>query len=120
MPEVLVVEDQPMAAISTGRTLTKEGITVINAAGGPQAIELLKQRSFDLIITDLMMPGIDGVELVTWLKANPERAGIPIIVLSSRTDEFARTQIYNAGADAYLEKPLVAFELMLKVRQLLR
>lgn len=101
------------------RILSKEQLTVFNAANGAQAIELLKQRSFDIIVSDLLMPGIDGVGLVEWLKATPERADIPIIIVSSRTDEYSHTQVLKAGADAYLEKPLIAFELMLKVRQLL-
>jgi CheY-like chemotaxis protein len=89
------------------------------AADGEAAMSALGREPFDLLIADYSMPGIDGLDLVRELRANPHIREIPVLVTSARVGEGVRQQALSAGADDYIEKPFTAIELMETIGRLL-
>lgn len=105
--------------MSIGRALKKEGYSITNAHNARAAMELLKDATYHLVITDITMPGLSGLDLLDWIKATPATQQVPVIVISSNRDEHSRLSALEAGATAYLEKPITPFELLIKVRQVI-
>jgi CheY-like chemotaxis protein len=89
------------------------------AADGAAALSALRREPFDLLLTDSTLPGIDGLELVRELRANPQIRETPVLVTSARVGEGMRQQALSAGADGYIEKPFTAIELMETIGRLL-
>ena len=100
--------------------LENEGYLTLAAAYGEEALTSIAQHAPDLILLDIMMPDMDGYQLVSLLKANPATSNIPIIMVTALTDPSARLAGLNAGAEEYLTKPVDRTELTLRVRNLLR
>lgn len=101
---ILIVEDDRTSALILKQTLTKAGYKVTTAYDGYKALEALQQQSFDAILTDWMMPGMDGIELIR--KVCARKAELPLmIVISARSSEEGRDQALIAGAHHYLAKP---------------
>jgi CheY-like chemotaxis protein len=114
-PRVLVVEDEPDL-----RELLSPTCEVLTAADGQAALELLsRENSVDLVTTDAMMPRLSGTELVAWLRADPARAGLPVLMLTARADESHRLSALPVGVDDYLTKPFAPAELLARVQVLL-
>lgn len=90
--------------------------TVETASDGIEALELTRQRRFDLLLADVMMPGLDGIELLRAVRSDPRTSTMPVIMLSARAGEEARIEGLEAGADDYLVKPFMARELVARVR----
>jgi CheY-like chemotaxis protein len=103
-PSVLVVEDSRTVRELHRGLLAAGGYHVRTAADGGEALELLADRSADAVVTDLEMPGVDGVELTRSIRSRPELADIGVVVVSSRQDADARQASLGAGADLYLVK----------------
>jgi len=103
---ILVVDDSATVRKFVAASLNIKGFRVVTAADGVEALERMPAEKFDLIITDLNMPDMDGFEFIRTLRETPEYRDIPIIVLSSYTDLKNKDLALEMGALAYLEKPL--------------
>jgi two-component system response regulator MprA len=121
--DILVVEDEPGIAGFIRRGLIFEGFRVEVAEDGPAALVALRERPPDLIVLDLMLPGIDGIELCRRVRAAEAADGspaLPILILTARDAVTDRVAGLNAGADDYLVKPFAFEELLARIRALLR
>lgn len=116
-PYVLVVEDDPHISEVVVRYLTLEGLEVEAVADGRDALDAANARWPDLVVLDLMLPGLDGLEVCRRLRA---RAPIPVIMLTARGDEEDRVLGLELGADDYVVKPFSPRELTARVRAVLR
>jgi CheY-like chemotaxis protein len=105
---ILVVDDSATVRKFVAASLNMKGFRVITAGDGVEALERMPSEKFDLIITDLNMPDMDGYEFIRTLRETPEYHDIPIIVLSSMTDLKDKDLALESGALAFLEKPLSA------------
>jgi len=116
-PRVLIVEDDPTISEVVVRYLEREGIEVEAVADGRDALEVAAQRWPDLVVLDLMLPGIDGLEVCRRLRS---RGPVPIIMLTARGEEEDRVLGLELGADDYVVKPFSPRELTARVRAVLR
>ena len=119
-PEVLVVEDEPDIRALIVHHLTRDGFRCRTAADGAEALARLRSGVPDLVVLDLMLPGMDGLELTRRMRAEPAWAGLPIIMLTAKADEVDRIVGLELGADDYVAKPFSPKELMARVRAVLR
>ena len=114
---ILVVDDEPQITRVLKTTLSSHGYGIRTAADGDEALQMMKEGSPDLLITDLRMPSMDGLELCRQVRATSQ---IPIIVLSVRGEERTKVEALDAGADDYVTKPFSTNELLARVRAALR
>lgn len=117
---ILIVDDEERNRKLLQVLLCADGYRTEHAANAEEALIAVAQSSPDLILLDVMMPGMNGYELATILKANPVTLNIPIIMLTAQVDRSARLLGLKAGAEEFLTKPFEATELSLRVRNLLR
>ena len=117
MPTVLVVDDERRIATIARDYLTRAGFTVFVAGDGAKAIDLARQERPDLIVLDLGLPRIDGLEVARTLRRESD---VPIVMLTARVDESDRLQGFDVGADDYITKPFSPRELIARVRAVLR
>ena len=117
---VLVVEDDPDIAELVARYLEKAGYAATRVSSGRYALDAVRAKAPDLIVLDVMLPGIDGLEVCRLLRANEHTAHIPLIMLTARAEESERIVGLEIGADDYLAKPFSPNELVARVRALLR
>ncbi|HPZ43055.1 MAG TPA: response regulator transcription factor [Bacillota bacterium] len=115
--KILAVDDDPKILKILLHTLRKEGFEVITAASGEEALEKARKYSPDLVILDIMMPGMDGFETFQKLKALHD---VPVVILSARSDEVDRVVGFRMGVDDYQTKPFSPTELALRVKAILR
>ena len=115
---VLVIEDDQKIADFVARGLTAAGFIVDRCESGEQAFELMTQQAFDVAILDLMLPGIDGLEILKKLRTR--RADPPVIVLSAKRTVDNRVECLASGADDYITKPFAFAELLARVQAVLR
>ncbi len=118
--QILVVDDEQDILELIRHTLNKEGYEVHVAANGQQAVEKAKKIKPSLILMDVMMPVMDGMEACRQLKEDPETATLPIIFLTARSEEFAELAGFEAGADDYISKPIRSRVLLSRIRAILR
>ncbi len=116
---ILVAEDEPEIRANLGRLLRLEGFEVSLAAGGKQALQLLQARLPDLVLTDLMMPGMDGRQLLRTLRGDPRTARLPVVFLSARVDAGEMQDALAGGASGYVTKPFQRAPLLACIRGLL-
>lgn len=116
---ILVAEDDKDIALLITRILKNEGYFFRYAENGEKALELISKQQPQLIITDIMMPQMDGLELIKAIRADEDTSHIPIIVVSARTDSSDRISGIDIGAEAYMGKPFIPDELLMMVRRLL-
>jgi DNA-binding response OmpR family regulator len=116
-PTVLVVEDEPTVAEVVSVYLERAGYRVVVASDGQEALEILESQSPDLVVLDLTLPEVDGLEITRWLRARGE---VPIIMLTARRDEVDRILGLELGADDYMVKPFSPQELVSRVKAVLR
>src|SRR5688572_1337431 len=119
-PVVLVVEDEQNIRELVSLHLKLEKITPVEASDGTAALELARSQRFDLLILDLMLPGIDGVTLCRAIRRDSPNADAPILMLTARREESDKVLGLDSGADDYLTKPFGVRELMARIRALLR
>lgn len=107
MPSILVVEDSATMRSLLCSTLEEIGasVKITEAASGFEALRLLPRGSFDLIVTDINMPDVNGLELVSFVKNDPSYRSTPLIIVSTEGSERDREKGLGLGADAYLVKP---------------
>lgn len=114
---ILVVDDDPALSEMVGLVLEAEGFTPAFCADGAQAVEKFRSERPDLILLDLMLPGMDGIQIARAIRAE---SGVPIIMLTARTDTQDVVAGLEAGADDYVSKPFKPEELMARIRTRLR
>jgi two-component system KDP operon response regulator KdpE len=114
---ILVVDDEPQITRVLKTTLSSQGYGVRTASDGDEALQMLKEWTPDLVITDLRMPNLGGLELCRQIRA---KSRIPIIVLSVKGEERVKVEALDAGADDYVTKPFGVHELLARVRATLR
>ena len=119
-PEVLVVEDEINIRELIALHLKLEQMTPVEAADGTVGLQLAQSRRFDLVILDLMLPGIDGVTVCRAIRRESPNADTPILMLTARREESDKVLGLDSGADDYLTKPFGVRELMARVRAQLR
>lgn len=117
MGTILIVEDDPNIRKLVRVNLTKRGYSVSEAEDSHQAISNFEAEPVDLVVLDLMLPGLSGVDVCKWIRA---RSDVPIIVLSARIEEDLKVAALDAGADDYVTKPFGSEELMARIRAFLR
>jgi len=120
MKRVLVVEDDPDIVELIAHYLRAEGLEVKAASDGRLALERLRAGAHDLVILDLQLPGLDGLSLCAELRKDKRTRGLPVIMLTARSDEADRVIGLELGADDYVVKPFSPKELVARVRALLR
>src|SRR3954453_16686400 len=117
---ILIVEDDPDIADLVRRYLDKAGFITERAASGREALQAIGARPPELVVLDLMLPQLDGLEVCRLRRASEATAAIPIIMLTARADESERIVGLELGADDYVAKPFSPSELVARVRALLR
>jgi len=117
---VLVVEDEANIRELLALHLRLEELSPMEAADGTTGLELARTRPFDLIVLDLMLPGVDGVTVCRAIRRDSMNADTPILMLTARREESDKVLGLDSGADDYLTKPFGIRELMARVRALLR
>lgn len=117
---VLVVEDVPSEGALMRHYLQESGCRVISATSAQDALVRVAQRPPDVIVTDIIMPGMSGFELCRSLKQHPETAHVPIVICSSKNQDIDRLWGMKQGADAYLPKPYTQQQLVNTVSSVMR
>ena len=118
--KVLVVEDEPNIRELVALHLRVEGLTVVEAASGDEAVRLSESDRFDLIVLDLMLPKVDGMTVCRSIRRQSENNDVPILMLTARREESDKVLGLESGADDYLTKPFGVREFVARVRALLR
>ncbi|HEX5397289.1 MAG TPA: response regulator [Candidatus Limnocylindria bacterium] len=119
-PLILAVDDEPANLVLLAKLLRHQGYDVIEAVDGPSALEAVNEQRPDLVCLDVMMPGMDGVEVCQRLRRQPEHAGLPILLLTALNRPEDRARGLEAGANDFLSKPFDESELSARLRSLLR
>jgi two-component system KDP operon response regulator KdpE len=114
---ILVVDDEPQITRVLKTTLSSRGYAIRTACDGDEAVQVMKDWAPDMVITDLRMPNMNGLELCRYVRKN---SAIPIIVLSVKGEEKIKIEALDAGADDYITKPFSVDELLARVRAALR
>ena len=117
---ILIVDDSATVRKFVATSLNLKGYKVIAAADGMEALEKMPLENVDLVITDLNMPDMDGFEFIKTLQETPEFKHIPIIILSSITDEEDKKRGYQLGAISYIEKPFSIEKIQKEVERALQ
>ena len=118
-PRLLIVEDEPALQKVLAIRLGIEGFEVRTASDGQEALELIREEVPDLVVTDLMMPVMDGAELTRSIKGDPKLRAIPVMILTALKEQRERDHLMALGADAFAAKPYNSVELTAKIKELL-
>ncbi|MBF0318178.1 MAG: response regulator [Nitrospirae bacterium] len=118
--KVIVVDDEKDIVELISYNLAKEGFHVTSSFNGEDGLNKIKAQRFDLIILDLMLPGIQGIDLCKTLKSSEETAAVPIIMVTAKSEEFDKVLGLEMGADDYITKPFSIRELLARVKAVLR
>jgi two-component system phosphate regulon response regulator PhoB len=119
-PRILVVDDEPEAVELVEFNLAQAGYSVITAGDGAEALKKARSAQPSLIVLDLMLPEVDGLEVCKMLRRDPATAAIPIVMLTAKAAEIDRVLGLELGADDYITKPFSPRELVLRVKRLLQ
>jgi DNA-binding response OmpR family regulator len=116
MVHILIIEDDPEAAHILELSLRREGFKISIAMDGAQGLSIIEGSRPDVVLLDLMMPDIDGFEVMKRTRANPATADTPIIIVSARTHEADKLMAKQLGATSYLTKPYRRADLLAAIR----
>ena len=119
-PKILVVDDEPDALELLGFKLREAGFAPIFATDGLKALAAVRAERPDLVVLDLMLPELDGLEVCKLMRRDPATAGIPVLMLTAKAAEMDRVVGLELGADDYVTKPYSPRELVLRIRKLLK
>ena len=119
-PTILLVDDDPDIREFVTFNLAKEGYNVVTAKDGAEGVEAVKKHRPDLVLLDVMMPGMDGIEACEAIRTNPDIASTLIAFLSARGEDYSQVAGFDAGADDYITKPILPKVLVSRVKALLR
>jgi DNA-binding response OmpR family regulator len=117
--EILIVDDEPSIVVPIQFLMEQQGYSVIVAENGHDALDLIYKYNPDLVLLDIMLPGIDGYEVCEIVRLNPKLRGIKIIFLTAKGREVEIAKGLALGADAYITKPFSNAELVAKVKSVL-
>ncbi len=120
MKKILVIEDEKDLSDLLAFNLEKEGFRALCALTGPEGLAVAQEELPDLILLDLMLPGMMGTEICTALRRTSKTAAIPVLMLTARGEEIDRVVGFEVGADDYIVKPFSMRELLLRIRAILR
>lgn len=120
MQKILIVDDEEDIAELLSYNLVREGFAAVVAHDGETALRLIKKENPDLVLLDLMLPGMNGLDVCKSVRRNPETARLPIIMLTAKSDEIDKVTGLELGADDYITKPFGVKELIARVRSILR
>jgi DNA-binding response OmpR family regulator len=120
MERVLIVDDDPDIVRLVRYNLSHSGYDVQSAASGREALELVEKQPPDLVVLDVMLPDVDGLEVCRTLRQQSASRRIPILMLTARGEEIDRVVGFELGADDYVSKPFSPRELVLRVKSILR
>lgn len=120
MPKILIVDDEKDIVDLISYNLEKERFSTVKAYDGETALKLVKTQKPDLIILDLMLPKMNGLDVCRAIRHNPETVGLPIIMLTAKSEEVDKIIGLEVGADDYVTKPFSIKELIARVRSILR
>jgi len=118
--KILIVDDEPSICELLAFTLEKAGYSIVKTDNGHGALELVRTAKPDLMVLDVMLPGIDGMEVCRILKGSQSTAGIPIIMLTAKNEEIDKIIGLELGADDYMTKPFSPRELVARIKAVLR
>jgi CheY-like chemotaxis protein len=110
--QVVAIDDEPSIIVVITASLQPNGFEVSAAPNGPQGLELIARIKPDLVLLDLLMPDMNGLEVLQRLKADPDLQQIPVVIVSAMTDPGGRSQCLKSGAADYLAKPFSPYELL--------
>jgi DNA-binding response OmpR family regulator len=119
-PKILLVDDEPDLLELLEVNFSGAGFIVLFARSGTEALRKVREKEPDLILLDVVLPGLDGLEVCRCLRQNTKTSSIPILMLTARADEIDRVLGLELGADDYVTKPFSMRELVLRVKNLLR
>ena len=111
---ILLVEDNN-ELLTLMSSLLCTHYNVLTASNGEKALRMIQKSSLDVVVTDVMMPVMDGIELTKWIKENDDYSQLPVVMLTAKTQDADRNEGYKAGADAYLTKPFKLEDLQLRI-----
>ncbi len=120
MTTVLLVEDSLSTREIMAKLLTEKGFQVDTASDGMEAIGIMEKKIFDIVVLDIVMPKMNGYEVCRRMKSDPTTEQVPVIICSSKGEDFDRYWGMRQGADAYITKPFRPNELLSTMKQLLR
>ncbi len=118
--KIFAVDDEQDILELLSYNLSREGFEVTTATDGEEALKIIRAKRFDLVILDLMLPGMSGIEICRILRNEPETKNLPIIMLTAKVDEVDRIIGLEMGADDYMTKPFSPREVVARVRAVLR
>jgi DNA-binding response OmpR family regulator len=118
-PAILIVDDEPDALEIIGFNLENSGFDVIKAETGQEALQKVRRQKPDLVVLDLMLPELDGLDVCRRLRRDPATEAIPILMLTAKAEEIDRILGLEIGADDYVTKPFSPRELVLRIKKLL-
>lgn len=120
MPRILVTDDEPNIVRLIQVNLERQGFTVETANNGAQALEKIRANRPDLLVSDVMMPEMDGFELLSNIRRDPLLENLPVIMLTAKAQDRDVLEGYTRGADMYLTKPFNPIELVTFAKRLLQ
>ncbi len=116
---ILVVDDEPHILFILEKELLKHGCIIDKAESGADAIKLLKEREYDIMILDIMMPAMSGIEVCQWIKSNPKTESKPIVILSADQDERDKDKCISLGVSDYITKPFRPKDIAARIKEIL-
>ncbi len=117
--KILIVDDEPHMIRLAELSLRKGAFDVVTARNGRDAVELASSEKPDLIVMDVQMPEMDGLEALQALKSNSETTGIPVVILTARGHQLTRQEAVGIGASSFLTKPFSPTQLLSEVQRIL-
>lgn len=115
---ILIIEDDPNMAYLLRYILEREGYAIEHRNDGRQAMQYMQQNPrANLVLADVMLPYVDGYELLKWIRENPDWRATPVILLTAREQEPDVTRAFDMGADDYVKKPFSPAELIARIRR---
>ncbi|HBU98044.1 MULTISPECIES: phosphate regulon transcriptional regulator PhoB [Thalassospira] len=119
-PTVLIVEDEAAIVTMLRYNLEREGMQVVEAGDGDEALKIMAETHVDLVLLDWMLPVMSGIEVCRQIRRKPESRDVPVIMVTARGEEGDRIRGLDTGADDYVTKPFAIGELLARIRALLR
>ena len=116
---ILVVDDEPHIRRVLSSILASQGFDVITASDGLEGLELMGESHVDLVILDLMMPGANGLEILSKIRSNPDQADTPVIILTAKGQDTDREAALAGGASDFLTKPFSPKKLIARIQEIL-